>query len=542
MNLLQRLLQGLCLLLFVLVLLQTGLSMPGWLPAESMFFLDPLLFLGVLLALGIVIPALLVLGLLLAATLILGRFFCGYVCPLGSTFDFCNHLFARLHKKQFLQVSLGWLSFKYLLLLLIIASALLGLNLAHWGSPLAWAGRLYILAVLPWLQYLPQQILERLPEALHPSVLQAVFSQADPARYSTLLFLVPFFLFLFWLNHKSPRFWCRFICPAGALLALIGQRPLIRRRVSSACTNCQKCVQECPMQAISHEPTQTRYQECISCQKCVKICPERAVYFAAAPGSTAPEPFLPGRRQALQALGLGAAVSFLGHRGLFEYWPTKDKGQITPPDLVRPPGAVPETEFLNQCLRCGLCMQACPTNMLQPAWAQAGLSGVYSPLAVARRGPCEPECNACGQVCPSGAIRELSLQEKHWAKMGTAVINRRACIAWEMDRDCLICDEACPFGAVSLERIPGQEAAVPFVQDRKCTGCGFCEHACPVRAESAILVTPMAELRLQKGSYQKEGRRIGLDISREKEEAPLELPQEESGDSGEDQLPPGFSE
>ncbi|MGM0425525.1 MAG: 4Fe-4S binding protein, partial [Thermodesulfobacteriota bacterium] len=501
MNILQRLLQGLWLLLFVIILQQTGMSMLGWLPAESMFYLDPLLFLGVLLSAGIVMPALLVLGLLLLGTLVLGRFFCGYICPLGSTFDFSKQLFAKLNKKQFLQIPLGWLTVKYLFLLLLIFAALLGLNLAHWGSPLAWAGRLYILAVLPWLQYLPQQLLERLPEAFNPSLLQTLLVQADAARYSTLWFLLPFFLILFWLNQRSPRFWCRFICPAGGLLALLGQRPLLRRQVSSACTQCQKCVQECPMQAIHQDAAKTLHQECIACQKCVKICPESAIHFGLGTGSIRPEPFLPGRRQALQALGLGAAISFIGHRGLYEYWPRQDKGHITPPELIRPPGAVPETEFLNQCLRCGLCLQACPTNMLQPAWWEAGLSGVYSPLAVARRGPCEPECNACGQVCPSGAIRNLGLQEKHWAKMGTAVINRRACIAWEMDRDCLICDEACPFGAVSLERIPGQEAAVPLVEDRKCTGCGFCEHACPVRAESAIQVTPMAELRLKQGSY-----------------------------------------
>jgi formate hydrogenlyase subunit 6/NADH:ubiquinone oxidoreductase subunit I len=163
-------------------------------------------------------------------------------------------------------------------------------------------------------------------------------------------------------------------------------------------------------------------------------------------------------------------------------------------------------------------------------------------LAVARRGPCEPECNACGQICPSGAIRELGLQEKHWAKMGTAVINRRACIAWEMDRDCLICDEACPFGAVSLERIPGQEAAVPFVEDRKCTGCGFCEHACPVRAKSAIQVTPMAELRLKDGSYRNEGRRMGLEISRDRKQTSSQPPPEGPRGNDKDQLPPGFSE
>lgn len=535
---LQRFLQGLCLLLFMLALFYTGISMPGWLAVDSIFYLDPLLFLGVFLSLGVLIPGILILLLLALATLVLGRFFCGYVCPLGSTFDFSRSFFQRLKPRQQYLPPQNWLKLKYAFLLLILISSLLGLNLAHWGSPLAWAGRFYTLAILPWLEFIPQQILERSLGLLDYLGLQGPSLQPNPLRYKTLLFLVPFILLILWLNHKTSRFWCRYICPTGAVLALIGQRPILRRQVSPACTDCKKCIQECPMQAISQDPTQTSFQECITCQKCAKICSEYAISFSQTRQAAAKEPFLPARRQALQTVGLATAITFLGHRGLYEYWPKEDKGHITPSGLIRPPGAIPETEFLNQCTRCGLCLRICPTNMLQPAWWEAGFSGVYSPLAVARRGPCEPECNSCGRVCPTGAIRSLALPERQWAKMGTAVINRRSCIAWEMDRACLICDEACPFGAVELQRVPDQEIAVPFVQEQKCTGCGFCEHACPVRSEPSIKVTPMAELRLAKGSYQQEGRRLGLSISRETQELPGLKPEEPR----EDELPPGFSE
>jgi formate hydrogenlyase subunit 6/NADH:ubiquinone oxidoreductase subunit I len=179
--------------------------------------------------------------------------------------------------------------------------------------------------------------------------------------------------------------------------------------------------------------------------------------------------------------------------------------------------------------------------MLQPALAEAGFSGLFSPVAVAGRGPCEAECNACGHVCPSGAIRPLPLQEKMWAKMGTAVITPGKCLAWEFDRSCLICDEACPYGAIELQQSPEHEVAVPVVLENRCTGCGACEHACPVRAIPAVRITPMAELRLAAGSYRREGKQRGLAISRGPAKEGGKAQERQKGE-GKSQLPPGFSE
>jgi ferredoxin len=158
-------------------------------------------------------------------------------------------------------------------------------------------------------------------------------------------------------------------------------------------------------------------------------------------------------------------------------------------------------------------MTACPTNTLQPIWFQAGLTGLFSPAITPRRGFCNPECNNCGTVCPTGAISKLTKKERIWAKTGTAVIFRQKCLAWEHRKSCMVCDEVCPFKAVEFIKEQGNPVPVPQVVEEKCAGCGSCEHYCPVQNEAAIVVTPMGALRLAKGSYAEQGRRQGLRLS-----------------------------
>jgi MauM/NapG family ferredoxin protein len=214
-----------------------------------------------------------------------------------------------------------------------------------------------------------------------------------------------------------------------------------------------------------------------------------------------------------------------------------DASTVMPDDLVRPPGAKPEPDFLALCTRCSLCIKACPTNMLQPGLFQAGPDGLFAPLAVSRVGPCEPLCNACGQVCPTGAIRPLPVEVKPWAKMGSAVVYRRKCLAWEFDKACLVCDEACPYDAVKLIQDAEHKVGVPVIEEMRCAGCGYCENKCPVEGESAIRVTPMGALRLDDGEpYPARAREAGLSIRRASERKP-DRPAKEEFKGG---LPPGF--
>jgi MauM/NapG family ferredoxin protein len=250
-------------------------------------------------------------------------------------------------------------------------------------------------------------------------------------------------------------------------------------------------------------------------------------------------PSLPGRRQFLQAGLAGAGCAAGSMLGLDSLQQSAAVGLIRPSVLIRPPGAVPEEDFLRLCLRCGACMQASPSNGLQPTYFLAGVAGMFSPVLVPRRGPCEAACNACGQVCPSRALRKLSLEEKQRAKIGAAVVLRQKCLAWDKDKRCVVCQEVCPYAAISLRPLPGQQVPVPFVKAERCFGCGACECHCPV-ANPAIVTEAEGALRLSNGSYIEAAREAQLTLEPAPKDAKDWLPGGEKVPEG--ALPPGFTE
>jgi formate hydrogenlyase subunit 6/NADH:ubiquinone oxidoreductase subunit I len=123
---------------------------------------------------------------------------------------------------------------------------------------------------------------------------------------------------------------------------------------------------------------------------------------------------------------------------------------------------------------------------------------------------CEQNCNVCGKVCPTQAIRSLSLEEKTHAKVGTAVLRKELCLVWAQDKLCLICDEICPYNAIVFRTVEGYRR--PVVIASRCNGCGFCEQRCPIQGESAIGVVPNGEIRLKDGSYVEEAKKLQLEF------------------------------
>ena len=136
------------------------------------------------------------------------------------------------------------------------------------------------------------------------------------------------------------------------------------------------------------------------------------------------------------------------------------------PAVVRPPGALPEKEFLSRCIKCGQCMRICPTNVIHPAGLEGGLEALWTPALNFRIGTsgCQFNCIACGNLCPTAAIRPISLDERLGRnsfadrgpiKIGTAFIDRGRCLPWAMERPCIVCQENCP---VSPKAITTREA------------------------------------------------------------------------------------
>ncbi len=150
---------------------------------------------------------------------------------------------------------------------------------------------------------------------------------------------------------------------------------------------------------------------------------------------------------------------------------------------LRPPGALWEREFLARCLRCGKCAQVCPYRSIRVAGLLDGLENMGTPYIRARETPCWL-CMKCTAACPSGAL-DRKVKAKESVRMGTAVIDRKTCLAW-LGTLCRSCYDDCPLFNEAL--IMDAELR-PVVIEKKCAGCGVCEHVCPVE-NAAITVDP----------------------------------------------------
>ncbi|GBC61577.1 4Fe-4S ferredoxin [Desulfonema ishimotonii] len=541
----QRIVQALSLGLFILL--------PGWvafplvspLPATDIFLrTDPLVLIGTMLSSRTFIMALWPAGVILLLTAVLGRFFCGCLCPMGTTVDLADRLIPARSDRPAPTLR----RIRYRLLFFILGAGMMGISFVFLAAPLSLITRLYSLILYPALCFLADSGLTALtPVADRLGIPSVTYLQIGIPRFAHPWITLILFGGIFGCAKKSRRFWCRYLCPAGAIFALFSTKPMIRRQVSDACVECGQCRKACPMNAIGDNPRLTDHRECIACETCVRVCPTDAVTFSTGPARGASS-FSGERRQLIRAGLSGAGAAIITATGLPFRRSDNAPGQIHPPELIRPPGALPERDFLSRCIRCGLCMRVCPTNTLQPIALASGVSAFLSPVITPRRGPCEPRCNACGQVCPTAAITPLTPAEKIWAKVGTAHVLRDKCLAWAFGRKCLVCDEVCPYNAIDLKTVPGISGAVPFVDAARCAGCGFCEHFCPVQAGAAIVVEPMEALRLAGGSYAEKGREIGLNLSitkKGKDDAQsYGGPESGTGESyGEGSgLPPGFTE
>jgi ferredoxin len=330
---------------------------------------------------------------------------------------------------------------------------------------------------------------------------------------SVVLFLGVLFLGVF-----RRRFWCQYVCPSGAIFSLGNLFRATERKVTSSCISCHRCVEVCPFDAIKPDYT-TRTADCTLCQTCGGVCPTHAIQFVDRwhrLDSKAPltgRELRPSRRGFLlgAAAGVGAALA-------------KRAGAAGLPVPVRPPGSLPEERFLQACIRCGECFQACPNDVLQPMGFEHGFDGLWTPRVVANWAGCESTCNNCGQVCPTGAIRPLPMEEKRVARMGLAIV-QPTCLPLAGREACQLCVDECRaagYHAIEFQRVhpilddqgqpvDGSGFSAPVVLADRCVGCGLCQTRCHVinvkekklLASVAIVVEagPGKEDRIATGSY-----------------------------------------
>ena len=403
----------------------------GW-PINWILELDPLTALATALATGTFYSPFTWALVTILLTLFLGRFFCGFACPLGTINQFTGWLGRRgLNPASRVEANRHRRpqSWKYYLLAFLLALALTGSVQTGIFDPLPLLHRSVNLALAP----------------LADNPLGALSD--EPRFYASAWLLGVIFLGVVGLNLALPRFFCRFACPLGALFGLLTRfTPWRIGKTSGACRDCCICDEYC--EGACRPSGKFIGSECVMCMNCLDRCPVGRVTFAGK-ASAAGEVWAPDlSRRGFIVAGAGLLLSSMWDVGGLA-GANRDAG------LIRPPGALDEDRFLTRCIRCGQCMRICPTNIIQPALLEAGLQGLWSPAVNYRigRSGCLPNCIACGQVCPTAAIRPLSLEEKQGLgefaaqgpiRMGTAFVDRGRCLPWAMDRPCLVCHELCP--------------------------------------------------------------------------------------------------
>lgn len=479
------------------------------------FEFDPLVTLGTWLSSRTLAAPLAYAVITVVVTVLLGRVFCGWVCPLGTINNvaaWCRRRFVK--KRPAKDAWSPWQRAKYYLLIALLVMAAFG---GHWigvFDPLSLLYRTTATALFPGAQYAIEDGLTSVYHAdprvgsVHAtSVSEPVYRffrdhvfVTDRQAFDGATLILLLFVGIVLLNFYRPRFWCRYVCPLGALLGLCSKRPVLRLESKGECTECGLCAIECPAAASPEEPGHWRSTECFGCWNCVAACNKDAITFRFKSPLPAPsQAKLDLSKRAMLSAGVGGVVGLITMR-----LSPQSQGKIYNPALIRPPGSRPEREFLQRCLQCGLCMKVCPTNALHPTLFEAGLEGVWTPRLVPRVGYCQYNCNICGQVCPTGAIDPLELEEKKKVKIGLASFDIARCIPYAYNRDCMVCEEHCPIPDKAIYFIPtevtlrdGTTRVVkqPRVDPELCTGCGVCEWSCVFQDRPAIRVTSANETR-----------------------------------------------
>lgn len=459
---LRRLSQLFFLGFFIYLIFRTVDPLSSFIPVNLFFISDPLIAIGTSIAARVFILSFLAALVVIVITILLGRVFCGWACPLGTTIDWFDKILLWWFKKR-VPVSLKWRKIKYVLLIALIIGAFFGINAIGWLDPISLSFKSYGLFLYSASDWMGKKILT--DENISPIINLGILDRNN-ITFNGLIIIASIFLVILLLSLVEKRFWCRNLCPLGALLGLLSKWRLVHTAAGEDCSKCALCKKACKMGAINTD-LETLDEECIYCYKCMTNCPKEQLSITYGHKKQQSISVLPSRRGFLLSGLLGIASA-----PILKY--TLKAKYTTPLAILRPPGSEkPEEEFLAKCIRCGECMKVCPTNAIQPLILEGGLYSMFSPVLIPRIGFCLYECNLCGKVCPTGAIKNLSLKKKKQSVIGVAKTNWNLCI------NCLVCEEYCPVPNKAIDVVIHNEAYYPKVIKHLCIGCGSCENVCP---------------------------------------------------------------
>lgn len=432
--------------------------------AAKLQFLPAVLALNVAVVLAVVL-----------LTLIVGRLYCSVICPLGVLQDIISWLSGlrgRKHRNRFAYTpEHRWLRYGVLAVFVVCLVAGLG-SVAALIAPYSSYGRIasnvFALRVLSWPTF---------AVALTTLILIAV------------------------LAWRGGRTYCNTLCPVGTVLGFFSRFALLRPVINAdRCKNCSLCARQCKGSCIDYKNHRVDTSRCVACMDCLGACKHGALSFttkkadkkdsSAATEKAGQQPDT-ARRAFLVGTATVAAASVVEAQekkvdgGLAVIVDKQRPERATP---ITPPGSWSAREFARHCTACQLCVSACPNDVLRPS---CSLETLMQPEMSYEQGYCRPECTRCSEVCPAGAIRPISLEQKSSTRIGHAVWVKKNCVPLTDGVSCGNCARHCPTGAIQMVNLDSDDEfspMIPAVNTERCIGCGACENLCPARPFSAIYV------------------------------------------------------
>ena len=438
-----------------------------------------------------------VVAVLLVLTLLFGRVYCSVICPLGVMQDIISWIHGKTKKKNRFRFSyspaINWL--RYGVLALFIVALVAGLHsLVALVAPYSAYGRIASNLLAPVYQLgnnFFAWIAERAGSYAFYSTEVWIRSGATFAVAAATFAVVAV------LAWKHGRTWCNTICPVGSVLGLFSRFSVFAPVIDTEkCRNCGLCGKQCKSSCINMKEHEIDYSRCVACMDCIETCKEGAIHYACRYGKKgSPSPAQGNVDKSKRAFLVSSAIATTAvaakaqemkvDGGLAEIErATKPERQTR----IVPAGSLSLKNFADHCTACQLCVSVCPNQVLRPS---TSLMTLMQPEMSYERGYCRPECTKCSDVCPAGAIRPISVEEKSSTQIGHAVVCLDNCVVNTDEVSCGNCARHCPAGAISMVRKNPDDPKslrIPVVNEERCIGCGACENLCPARPFTAIHV------------------------------------------------------
>lgn len=436
-------------------------------------------------------------------TFVFGRIYCSVICPLGVMQDGVSAVSGRRKGKKS--------RFRYSKAISWLRRSILGVFIAAFVAHIP---AIFVL-IEPYSAY--GRIAGNLFAPLYRggnNLLAWLAERADSyAFYSTEVVVKSWIVFgiaaltlvaVAILAWRNGRIYCNTICPVGTLLGFISRFSIFKPTFDTGkCTRCGVCAKNCKSSCIDAKNMIIDQSRCVTCFNCIDKCKFGAMkYQAGAFGKKESQDGGVAIPTADKGNGLTRS-EFLSIAGLVTFTHTikaqqiqvdgglaeiEDKKRPLRKTPVAPPGAQGLQNMKIHCTACQLCVSTCPNHILHPS---EKLSTLMQPEMNYEKGYCRPECTECAQVCPTGAIKRITVQEKTSIAIGQAVWIENNCIVNTDHVQCNICMRRCPTGAITQVALdPEQQKSlrIPVVNKEACIGCGACEYYCPARPFSAIYV------------------------------------------------------